>query len=146
MGLGRLLERTRYRRLLQQRWWPLSDLPVAPPRGHANDVFFNNGSGRCWTYRQHPRGPAINVLLQVFAIASIFWQHFPGGHYDKHYYEQYKTSQKSFLGPCDAKDLGKISVWKIKCEEVPFNKIKAQLFIHKKTQWQLDRKTYTSSG
>jgi hypothetical protein len=42
------------------------------PKGGANDVFFNNDSGRCWTYRQHPRGPAINVLLQVVIIVSIF--------------------------------------------------------------------------
>jgi hypothetical protein len=67
----------RHRRL-QHRWWSLSDLPPAPTRGPAIDVFnfrwwplpdlppappkrptidiSNFGGGRCWTYRQHPQG------------------------------------------------------------------------------------------
>jgi hypothetical protein len=44
----------RHRRL-QLRWWPLSDLPSAPPRGSAIDVF-NFDGGRCRTCRQHPQG------------------------------------------------------------------------------------------
>jgi hypothetical protein len=50
-----------HHRRLQLRWWPLPDLPPAPPRGPAIDVF-NFGGGRCQKYRQHPRGPAINVF------------------------------------------------------------------------------------
>jgi hypothetical protein len=66
----------RHRRL-QLRWWPLPDLPPAPPRGPLSmsstlvvaaarpsastpqgptvDVF-NFGGGRCRTCRQHPKG------------------------------------------------------------------------------------------
>jgi hypothetical protein len=46
-----------YHRRLQLRWWPLPDLPTAPPRGPAIDVFnfdgdpaidvFNFSGGRC---------------------------------------------------------------------------------------------------
>jgi hypothetical protein len=44
-------------RCLQLRWWSLSDLPPATPRGSAIDVS-NFGGGRCRTCRQHPpRGP-----------------------------------------------------------------------------------------
>jgi hypothetical protein len=54
--------------------------------------------------------------------------------------------KKKKFCPCDAKDPGKISPWKIKYNEVSFNKIKTRLVIHKKAQWQLGRKTYASSG
>jgi hypothetical protein len=40
---------------LQLRWWTLPDLPLAPPRGPAIDVF-NFDGGRCRTNRQHPQG------------------------------------------------------------------------------------------
>jgi hypothetical protein len=42
-------------RCLQLRWWPLPDLPPAPPRGPVINVF-NFGGGRYQTYRQHPPG------------------------------------------------------------------------------------------
>jgi hypothetical protein len=42
-------------RCLQLRWWPLPDLPPAPPRGPAIDVF-NSGGGRCQTCHQQPLG------------------------------------------------------------------------------------------
>jgi hypothetical protein len=50
----------RHRRL-QHQWWPLSDLPPAPPRGPTVDVF-NIGGDRCWTCHQHPEGPTIDVF------------------------------------------------------------------------------------
>jgi hypothetical protein len=56
------------------------------PRGPAIDVFFNYGGGHCQTHWQHPLGgPSIDVLQQVIIIASIFWQHLPGGHCGRHY-------------------------------------------------------------
>jgi hypothetical protein len=39
----------------RHRWWPLSEIPTATPRGPAIDVF-NIGGGRCRTYRQNPLG------------------------------------------------------------------------------------------
>jgi hypothetical protein len=50
----------------QLRWWLLLELPAAPPRGTAIDVFinFNDGSGS--TYQ----GPTINIFIN-----------FGGGHY-----------------------------------------------------------------
>jgi hypothetical protein len=39
------------------RWWLLLDPLAVPPRGGTIDVFFNIGGGRCWTRRQHPKGP-----------------------------------------------------------------------------------------
>jgi hypothetical protein len=61
-----------HHRRLQLWWWPLLDLPAAPPRGSAIDAFnfgggryrtchqpidvSNFGGGRCRTYRQHPPG------------------------------------------------------------------------------------------
>jgi hypothetical protein len=44
-----------HHRCFQLRWWPLLDLPPAPPRGPAIDVS-NFGGGRCRTCRQHPEG------------------------------------------------------------------------------------------
>jgi hypothetical protein len=35
----------RHRRLLQLRWWPLSDPTAAPPKGPTIDAFFNFGGG-----------------------------------------------------------------------------------------------------
>jgi hypothetical protein len=46
-----------HRRHLQPRWWMLPDPPAAPPRG-----------------------PAIDVLQQLVAIAGIHCQRLPGGH------------------------------------------------------------------
>jgi hypothetical protein len=64
-------------------------LTCSTPMGSAINVSFNNGGGRCRSYRQHPlRGTAIDVLLHVVAVASIFWQHLLGGHYE--------SSQKKF--------------------------------------------------
>jgi hypothetical protein len=42
----------RHRRL-QLQWWPLPEIPTAPPRGPAIDIFYIVG-GRCQKYRQHP--------------------------------------------------------------------------------------------
>jgi hypothetical protein len=44
----------RHRRL-QHRWWPLPDMPSAPPRRPATDVF-NFGDDRCRTCHQYPPG------------------------------------------------------------------------------------------
>jgi hypothetical protein len=44
----------RHRRL-QLWWWPLLDMPAAPPRGPTIYVA-NFGGGRCRTCRQHPQG------------------------------------------------------------------------------------------
>jgi hypothetical protein len=44
-----------HHRRLQLRWWPLPDLPTAPPRGAAIDIS-SSGGGRYWTCRQHPPG------------------------------------------------------------------------------------------
>jgi hypothetical protein len=40
---------------LQLRWWPLPEIPTAPLRRPAIDVFIFGG-GRCQTYRQHHLG------------------------------------------------------------------------------------------
>jgi hypothetical protein len=50
-----------HRHLLQHRWWTLPNPPAAPLGGPAIDVFFN-----------------LDVLQQVVAIASIYYQHLPG--------------------------------------------------------------------
>jgi hypothetical protein len=48
---------------LQLWWWPLPDLPPAPPGGPAIDVS-NSGGGRCRTCRQHPQG-VCHLRLQL---------------------------------------------------------------------------------
>jgi hypothetical protein len=53
----------RHRRL-QLRWWPLSDLPPAPPRGPAIDVF-NFGGGRCQTLPLAPPKRARHRCVQL---------------------------------------------------------------------------------
>jgi hypothetical protein len=56
--------------ILLLRWWPLPDMPPAPPRGPAIDVF-NFNSGRCQTCRQHPpRGPPSTSSTSVVAAAG----------------------------------------------------------------------------
>jgi hypothetical protein len=42
-----------HRRVLQLQWWLLPEIPVAPPRGPAVDVFFNFGGG----YYRYPEIP-----------------------------------------------------------------------------------------
>jgi hypothetical protein len=44
------------------RWWPLSKIPAAPPRGPVIDVS-NFAGRRCWTCRQHLQGPTIDVSI-----------------------------------------------------------------------------------
>jgi hypothetical protein len=62
------LRGARHRRL-QLRWWPLSDLPPAPPRGATINVF-NFDGGRCRTCRQHPLGgPPSTFSTSVVAVA-----------------------------------------------------------------------------
>jgi hypothetical protein len=63
---------------LQLRWWTLPDLPPAPPRGPAIDVF-NFDGGRCRTYRQHPQGPTIDVFNFGGGRCWTCHQHPPGG-------------------------------------------------------------------
>jgi hypothetical protein len=60
----------RHRRL-QLWWWPLSDMPPAPLRGPAIDVF-NFSGGRCRIYSQHPLGspPSMSSTLVVAAVGS----------------------------------------------------------------------------
>jgi hypothetical protein len=48
-------QRARHR-CLQLRWYPLPDLPPAPPGGAAIDVF-NFGGGRLGSAVSTPRGP-----------------------------------------------------------------------------------------
>jgi hypothetical protein len=54
------------------RWWPLPEIPLAPPMGPVIDVF-NFGGGRCWTYRQHPLGgpPSMSSISMVAAVGPI---------------------------------------------------------------------------
>jgi hypothetical protein len=112
-----------YRRLLQLLWWPLPDLPAAPPRGPAIDILLNYSGGHCQTSRQHPprglpsmfclttvvaiagspssapRGPAIDLLLNLVAVASILLAIPSRGHFGKHYYyEQGKSLRKNIFG------------------------------------------------
>jgi hypothetical protein len=49
----------RHRRF-QLQWWPLLDMPAAPPRGSAIDIS-NFGGGQCRTCR-HPQGPAMDIF------------------------------------------------------------------------------------
>jgi hypothetical protein len=60
----------RHRRL-QLWWWPLSDMPPAPLRGPAIDVF-NFSGGRYRICRQHPLGspPSMSSTLVVAAVGS----------------------------------------------------------------------------
>jgi hypothetical protein len=59
-----------HHRCLQLRWWPLSDLPPATPRGAAIDVS-NSGGGRCRTCRQQPPGgPPSTSPTPVVAAAE----------------------------------------------------------------------------
>jgi hypothetical protein len=58
-------------RRLQLRWWPLLDMPAAPPRGPIIDVF-NFGGGRSRTYRQHPpRGQLSTSLTSVVVAVGL---------------------------------------------------------------------------
>jgi hypothetical protein len=54
---------------LHLRWWSLSDLPLAPPRGLTIDVF-TFGGGHYQTCRQHPLGglPSTSSTLVVAAV------------------------------------------------------------------------------
>jgi hypothetical protein len=69
-----------HHRCLELRWWLLPDLPPAPPRGPAIDVFSFGGS-RCLTCRQHPTGglPSMPSPLVVAAAkpaaSSPQWAH-----------------------------------------------------------------------
>jgi hypothetical protein len=55
-------------RCVQLRWWPLPDLPIAPPRGPAIDVSIFGGDG-CQTCFQHPPGvlPSMSPSLVLAA-------------------------------------------------------------------------------
>jgi hypothetical protein len=61
-----------HHRRLQLRWWLLSDVPQAPPKGPTFDVF-NFGGGRCRTCRQHPPGapPSTSSTSMVAAVGPI---------------------------------------------------------------------------
>jgi hypothetical protein len=74
------------------RWWLLPNIPVAPPRG-----------------------PAIDIWLKLVPTASIFLATPTRGHYSNHYhYKQDKFLGKIFLGPCSAKNPGIITSLKFK--------------------------------
>jgi hypothetical protein len=61
-----------HHRLLQPRWWPLSDPPNASPRRLAIDVFFKLSGGHCRTHRQCPLGgpPSTSSSTSVVAVAG----------------------------------------------------------------------------
>jgi hypothetical protein len=63
---------------LQLRWWPLLEIPPAPPRGPAIYVF-NFGDGHCRTWRWHPQGAAIDISNIGGGRCQICQQHPPGG-------------------------------------------------------------------
>jgi hypothetical protein len=57
----------RHQRRLQPRWWTMLDLPAAPPRGPAIDVYFNchrrlatSGSHYQYLLPTSPMGPLVN--------------------------------------------------------------------------------------
>jgi hypothetical protein len=103
---------------LQLRWWPLSNLPTAPPRGPTINVS-NSAGGRCQTCRQHPLGgpPSTSPILVVaaagpaastpqgahhrrFAKPGTCRQNFSsdiyqGGHCGKHYHYKQATWRKN---------------------------------------------------
>jgi hypothetical protein len=101
------------------------ELTGSTPRGPAIDVSSSYGGGRYRTHRQYrqgahhrclvwlwwwllpdpptalPRGPTVDVLQQMVAIASIYCQHLLGGQCGKHcrYGARYKqdiSQQKKF--------------------------------------------------
>jgi hypothetical protein len=60
-----------HRHLLQHRWWLLSELSAAPPRGAAIDVFFNFGSGYYRSCPQHlPKGPLSTSSSTSVVVAA----------------------------------------------------------------------------
>jgi hypothetical protein len=48
---GSTLQGARHQRPHQLRWWPLPELPAAPPRGATIDVLLNFGGGHCQSSR-----------------------------------------------------------------------------------------------
>jgi hypothetical protein len=69
------------------------------PRRHTIDNLLNYDGGHYQNSRQHPpRGPTIDVWLNLVPVASIFLVTPSRGHYGKHYYyEQDKYSQKNIF-------------------------------------------------
>jgi hypothetical protein len=89
--------------LHQLRWWPLPELPTAPPKGAAIDVLINFSGGHYRNSRQHlpggppsmssstsmvanagtpsstSRGPTIDVLLNYGDSRCRNYQHHPQG-------------------------------------------------------------------
>jgi hypothetical protein len=60
-----------HHRCLQLQWWPLPDLPTAPPMGPAIDVS-NFGGGCCRTCRQHPpRARHRRLQLQWWPLSDL---------------------------------------------------------------------------
>jgi hypothetical protein len=66
---------------LQLRWWPLPDMPPAPSRRSAIDIF-NFGDGRCRTYRQHPLGSPPSTSSTSVVVATGHTASTPRG--DRH--------------------------------------------------------------
>jgi hypothetical protein len=61
---------TRHQRLHQLQRWPLLELPTAPPRGPAIDVFINFGGGRWQSYQQHLLGGSRSTSSSTSMVAA----------------------------------------------------------------------------
>jgi hypothetical protein len=59
-----------HRCLLQLRWWLLPEIPTAPLRGPAIDVFFNFGGGCCRRYQQHLPGAPPSTSSSTSMVAT----------------------------------------------------------------------------
>jgi hypothetical protein len=88
-----------------------------------------------------PKGPAIDVWLNLVHVASIFLATPTRGHHGTHYYyEQDKFRKKIFWSPSGAKDPRNISA-----RMFHSTKHKTMLFIYKKNA-QHGGEVYASSG
>jgi hypothetical protein len=67
-----------HHRRLQLQWWSLPDLPPAPPRGPAINVFSFDGDP-CRTCRQHPPGGPPSTSSTSVVVAAVLAASTPRG-------------------------------------------------------------------
>jgi hypothetical protein len=128
----------RHRCLHQLHWWLMLELPVAPPGGPPSTSCSTMAIAAAGTTSITPRGPAIDVWLNLVHVANIFLATPTKRHHGKHYYyEQDKFREKIFWSPSGAKDPRNISARMFHSTNQ-----KTMLFIYKKMPSKAGRSTH----